>query len=215
VIYDHSTVCAWYGEVTNKDCPCREEEGRYLHLARWSFILFGGLFIVALLSKSKGGVSSAIHQLLDGMENVVSALIANLALQSENERKLRWIGGIVSAFIMICGGLGIIYEGYQHLLIQHPVSFWVVISESIGLGVNRWQHTIHNHAPKEHQNVTHWWQNFHLWSDMATTGVVIASWVVMFFTGWWHIDGYISIAIGGFITVLTIIRLFLKTPHDH
>ena len=203
----HLNACRYAATGNPADCKCASEERHYLRLAKWSFWLFVFEFLGGLFSHSLALLSDALHVLLDGSENIVSAVVSRLARKGKNEERIRSIGGLVSGCLLLVIAGVIIREGWERSHEPQEVSGWMLLVAVIGLGINLWQRKIHQEAPDEHRNVTHFWQDWHLLSDIATSGVVIVGGILMITLGWYWLDGILSIAIGGWIAILTVLRL--------
>jgi len=212
----HLIACPSNNSGLLEDCSCREEVTHYLSLAKLSFGLFVFEFIGGLFSGSMALISDSLHVLLDGAENIVSAIVSKFSQKHDNEALLRKIGGKVSALLLLIAGAVIIYEGWERILAPRKVEWYMTIIALIGLFVNLWQMNLHRKALEEHHNQTHSWQNWHLVSDIAASVAVFAGGVIMFIAnGLYWIDGFLSVSIGILIVIFTSARLIGFELHSH
>lgn len=214
--HDHLDACPSLSSGLPQDCSCAQEEKRYTDLAKLSLGLFAFEIIGGLLSGSMALMSDALHVLVDGTESVVNAVISFLSRHSDNEADLRAFGGKISALLLLLASTWIIYEGLERFHSPHPVEWYMVVIAVIGLGVNLFQRYILWKAPREHRNIQHFWQNMHLWGDIASSLAVIVGGVIMWTTnGFYWIDGLLSIGIGIWLVALTGGRLIGINLHQH
>ncbi len=213
---NHLNACPWHTTGLLKDCSCDKEVGHYLKLAKWSFGLFSFEMFVGWRSGSVALMSDAVHVLMDGAENIVSAIISMLARKHTNEKQLREIGGRISALLLLIVAGLIIHEGYERFLIPSKVEWYMTIAAIIGLGVNLRMRKLHQEVSKEHKNYTHFWQDWHLISDTVASVAVIVGGIIMLVDNelYW-IDGVLSIGIGTLIIVLVIGKLLGFDFHSH
>ncbi|MEK7558521.1 MAG: cation diffusion facilitator family transporter [Patescibacteria group bacterium] len=212
----HLDACRSLETGVPADCRCEEEERRYMTLAGWSFGLFVFEFAGGFFANSLALMSDAFHVLFDGMENILSVFVARMSRESErNEERIRAIGGLVSASLLLVIAGIIIREGWERLFAPHEVAWFMTLVAVAGLGVNLWQRRHHQEAPDEHRNITHFWQDRHLVSDIAASGAVIIGGVVMLVSDWYWVDGLLSVAIGIWIAFLTMRRLIATTTNHH
>lgn len=212
----HLGACPWLITGIQGDCSCDKEVAHYLKLATWSFGLFLFEFLGGLISGSVALISDSFHVLLDGTENIVSAIVSKLARKYAHEKKLRSIGGKISASLLFIAGVSIVHEGYERVIAPHRVEWYMTIIAIIGLSVNLWQLRLHHRAHKEHYNETHFWQNWHLISDAAASvAVVVGGGIMLILNDWYWIDGILSIGIGTLITILVSAKFFGVHLHHH
>lgn len=212
----HLEKCPSKNTGVEKDCSCNHEQQHYLKLAVISFSLFLGEFFGGLFSGSIALMSDSFHVLMDGTENMISMIVSRKARKGADEKRIRSIGAKISAGLLFLIAGGIVYEGYQRLLSPQKVESYMVIIALIGLGVNLLQRKIHQGALHEHHNVTHFWQDIHLLSDIATSVVVVIGGVIMLTTGGYYwIDGLLSVGIGILIMVFTGARFAGVELHSH
>lgn len=213
---NHLGACPTLVSGLSRDCSCKKEVAHYLYLAKWSFGLFVFEFVGGLFSGSMALISDSLHVLLDGTENIVSAVVSKLAQKNSNEEKLRKIGGKISASLLLFAAGVIVYEGYERILTPHKVEWYMTLIAIAGLCVNLWQINIHGSAAKEHINQTHFWQNWHLMSDIAASVAVVIGGLVMLITdGLYWVDGVLSICIGLLIVMFTGAKLLGVKLHSH
>lgn len=213
---NHLDACPSVASGLSKDCSCDKELSHYLKLAKISFGLFLFEFVGGLFSGSMALISDSLHVLLDGTENIVSAIVSKLSRKYENEQRMRMIGGRVSALLLLIAGGVIVHEGWERIVTPEEVEWYMTIIATIGLGVNLLQMYLHQGVADEHKNQTHFWQSRHLWSDIATSVAVIIGGLIMFVSGglYW-IDGALSIGIGALIITLTVLKLLGIETHPH
>lgn len=213
---NHLEACPSVRSGVSKDCSCEKEMKHYLRLAKLSFSLFVFELLGGIFSGSMALVSDALHVLLDGTENIVSAIVSRLSLKGYDEKVVRDFGGKISALLLLFAGGGIVYEGFERILNPHEVEWYMVIIAIIGLTVNLWQKILHDKALEEHRNQTHFWQNRHIISDISASVAVVAGGLIMFFAeGLYWIDGVLSVGIGALIVFFTIAKLFGFELHKH
>ena len=192
----HIEKCVSLKTGLSSDCRCDEEGSRYLQLAKYSFWLFAFELFFGFLTNSMALISDALHVLVDGSESIVSYGATKIARQSQNEEGVRRIAGYISGGLLFIAAVSILNEGAHRLFTPEEVSAWMILFAGIGLGVNFRQMFIHQSAPDEHRNLTHWWQDKHILSDtLASAGVVIGGFIILA-TGWMIVDSILSIAIG-------------------
>lgn len=213
---NHLDACPSVASGLSKDCSCDKELSHYLKLAKISFGLFLFEFVGGLFSGSMALISDSLHVLLDGTENIVSAIVSKLSRKYENEQRMRMIGGRVSALLLLIAGGVIVHEGWERIVTPEEVEWYMTIIATIGLVVNLLQMYLHQGVADEHKNQTHFWQSRHLWSDIATSVAVIIGGLIMFVSGglYW-IDGALSIGIGALIITLTVLKLLGIETHPH
>lgn len=210
----HLNKCPSNTTGLTKDCSCETEVEHYLNLAKWSFGLFVFEFLGGLFSFSLALISDACHVLADGAENMINVAVSRLSRKNGNEEYVRKVGGIISGWLLFFMGTLIVHEGWERMLAPHEVKEYMVIFAIIGLGVNLRQKWLHNQSLPEHRNRQYFWQNLHLWSDVAASVAVIFGGLIMLISkGWYWLDGALSIAIGGWIITITAMRLFGKNVH--
>lgn len=213
---NHIGACQFLTTGVYADCRCEQEEKRYLRLAKWSFGLFSFEVLGGFFSGSVALMSDGLHVLVDGTENIVSAVIARYARGNTNEQMLRKRGGQISASLLCGAGVWIVYEGFERIFDPHEVAWYMFIIATIGLGVNLYQRRLNNEAPAEHRNTQYFLQDLHLWSDIsASIAVIIGGLVMMITEKWYWIDGALSVGIGAWIVLLALGRLFGLKVHNH
>lgn len=213
---NHLNACPSLASGEPEDCSCNKEQQHYLRLAKISFGLFAFEFFGGLFSGSMALMSDALHVLMDGTENIISVIVSRLARKGVDEKKIRGIGAKVSAFLLFFIAGSIVYEGYERIITPHKVEWYMVIIATVGLGVNLWQRKLHQGALHEHRNVTHFWQDIHLLSDISTSVAVIVGGLIMLITGkWYWIDGVLSVGIGILIMTFTGARFMGGELHSH
>lgn len=180
-------------------CTCKEESARYLKLAKLSFLMFFIEAVGGILAGSMALLADAFHTLFDGTENILSAFVAHRSRFSDHERRIRKIGGMVSAILVSLIAWHIGAEAIGRL--NAPVGLHIpgaIAMAMAAIGVNAWQFLIHEGAPDEHRNITHAWQKLHIVTDLsgsvaAFIGILIA------WAGFPLADVYVSFAIVLFI----------------
>lgn len=212
---NHLSACPALVNGSAKDCSCIAEENRYLTLAKLSLYLFVFELTGGYFSGSLALMSDALHVIVDGAENFVSATVSRFARQG-NEARVRKIGGMISAVLLLSASAWIMYEGVERMTTPHKIEWYMTFVAIAGLGVNLLQRRIHNQAPDEHLNVTHLWQDWHLLSDISTSAVVIAGGFIMLITdGLYWIDGFLSFGIGVWIAFFTLAKMLHFDLHGH
>jgi len=212
----HLEHCPAVVSGSSEDCSCDKEQLHYLKLAKISFGLFLFEIVGGWISGSMALMSDGLHVLMDGTENMISVLVSHLSRKGADEKKIRSAGAKVSASLLFFIACMITYEGYERIITPHHVEWYMTIVAIIGLGVNLWQRKIHQGALHEHQNVTHFWQDLHLLSDIATSVVVIIGGLVMLISGkWYWIDGVLSLGIGILIMTFTGAKFLGFEVHTH
>lgn len=197
-------------------CTCTKEVAHYLYFSFWSFALFAFEILGAFLSGSIALASDALHVLLDGTESMLSAAVSRLARTHHDEATVRRVGGTISAVLLLIAAIGIMYEGYARVLSPENVEPEVMYFAAIGLMINAYLKWKHNAVHEEHRNVTHFWQDWHLVSDMlGQLAVLIGGFVMTMAHGWYWIDGVLSIGIGLLIAILVGARLLGFRLHEH
>src|SRR3989344_344444 len=212
----HLAACPSNNTGLLQDCSCDKEVGHYLTLAKWSFGLFLFEFIGGLFSGSVALISDSLHVLLDGTENIVSAIVSKRSREHKDERKMRMIGGRISALLLLLAGGVIVHEGWERIITPHEVEWYMAVIATVGLCVNLLQMYLHQGVAKEHRNQTLLWQSRHLWSDISASIAVIVGGLIMSVSGglYW-IDGVLSVGIGLLIMTLTVGRLLGVEFHSH
>lgn len=213
---NHLDACPSLISGVSQDCSCAEEEKNYLILAKLSLGLFIFEVLGGKLSGSVALVSDALHVIVDGTESIVNAAVSRFSRQSDNEAELRKLGGKISALLLLLASTWIIIEGLERFHHPHKVEWYMVIFAIIGLGVNLVQRYIHWKAPREHHNIQHFWQNLHLWGDIASSIAVVIGGVIMLFSSnlYW-VDGVLSVVIGLWLALLTGAKLIGVEFHSH
>ena len=212
---NHLNACPPLINGPGSDCSCATEENRYLTLAKWSFGLFVSELAGGWFSGSLALMSDALHVIVDGAENFVSAIVSRFARQGD-EKRARKIGGMISATLLLFVSAWIMYEGVERMTTPHKIEWYMTFVAIAGLGVNLLQRKIHNQAPDEHLNVTHLWQDWHLLSDISTSADVIAGGFIMLITdGLYWIDGFLSFGIGVWIAFFTLAKMLHFDLHGH
>lgn len=213
---NHLDACPSVVSGLSKDCSCDKELSHYLKLAKISFGLFLFEFVGGLFSGSMALISDSLHVLLDGTENIVSAIVSKLSRKHENEQKMRMIGGRVSALLLLIAGSVIVHEGWERLITPHEVEWYMTIIATVGLLVNIAQMYLHQGVANEHRNQTHFWQSRHLWSDISASIAVIVGGLIMSVSdGLYWIDGFLAIGVGILIMTLTGLKLLGIKVHSH
>lgn len=213
---NHLDACPSLASGLSQDCSCVGEEKRYIDLALLSLFLFAFEFVGGIATGSKALESDALHVLVDGTESGLNAIVSRFSRKGEHEAILRKTGGVVSALLLLLAGVWIILEGFERFHSPHKVEWYMVIIATIGLGVNLLQRFILWKAPKEHHNIQHFWQNWHLWGDISSSVAVIIGGVIMWATdSFYWIDGALSVVIGIWIAMITGGRLIGVDFHRH
>jgi len=148
-------------------CTCADESRRYRILAVLSLFVcisegVGGIFFGSLALLADAG-----HTSIDAIENIVLARVSHLARFTEDEHRIRRLGGKISAALLLIVIALFLFEAISHLGEHHPLSVLAVWVAIAALAVNIVQYWIHNKAPDEHRNLSHWWQNTHLLTDIV------------------------------------------------
>lgn len=212
----HLDACPSNSTGLSEDCSCDKEAEHYLALAKWSFGLFLFEFLGGLFSGSIALVSDSLHVLLDGTENIVSAIVSKLSRKHQNEKKMRTIGGRISALLLLIAGGVIVHEGWERIITPHEVEWYMAAIATVGLLVNLLQMYLHQGVAKEHRNQTHFWQSRHLWSDIfASIAVIVGGLIMSVSGGLYWIDGVLSIGIGILIMILTCAKILGVEVHSH
>lgn len=202
------------GSVT--DCSCNEETAHYLKLAKLVFIVSLSEIIGGKLSGSTAMISEGFHQLFDGMESIVNFFVSILARRSKDEKRVRFVGGEISAALLLCIAIWIIFEGIGRIQNPQPISPYMILIALFGFVVTVLLRIIHQGARKEHINLSHLWQDRHLVSDLLANGAVVIGGVIMAILGeYYWIDGILSVGIGTLILFLTGARLVGIELHSH
>ena len=193
----HLAACPSLTSGILADCSCDYEQKHYLNLAKISFWIFLLELVGGRVSGSMALVADAFHVLMDGPANMISVFVSRLSRKGADEKKIRSTGAKVSAGLLFFIACMIAYEGYERIITPHHVEWYMVVVATIGLGANLWQRKLHQGALHEHRNITHFWQDLHLLSDITTSGIVILGGLIMLISGkWYWIDGVLSLGIG-------------------
>lgn len=213
---NHLDACPSLVSGLSQDCSCAEEEKTYIALAKLSFGLFGFELLGGLGSGSMALVSDALHVIVDGTESIVNVVVSRFSRRSDNEAELRKLGGKISALLLLFASAWIITEGLERFHHPHKVEWYMTIVAIIGLVVNLFQMYLLWKAPKEHRNTQHFWQNLHLWGDIASSVAVVIGGVIMLFSSnlFW-VDGVLSVVIGLWLALLTGAKLIDVELHPH
>lgn len=181
-------------------CTCKGEAKRYIFLASLSFIMFLVETAGGIITGSLALLSDAFHTLFDGSESILSAIIAHRARFTENEARLRKIGGILSAILISIISWFIFKEAIERLADPNTLlSRWAIAFAIVAFGINLLQFRIHEHAPDEHRNITHAWQKLHIMTDIGASAAAIIGVTLSALDMAPHADAYISIGIVIFI----------------
>lgn len=180
-------------------CTCKEESARYIKLAKLSFLMFLIEAAGGILAGSMALLADAFHTLFDGTENILSAFVAHRARFSDNERRVRKIGGMASAILISIIAWYIGMEALERL--NDPTKLHILGAAAmaiLAIGVNAWQFLIHEDAPDEHRNITHAWQKIHIVADISGSVAAFIG-IMIVWAGFPLADVYVSFAIVLFI----------------
>lgn len=212
----HLNNCPSNTTGLSENCSCEAEVRHYLNLAKWSFGLFIFEIVGGLLSGSMALISDAVHVLADGTENVINIVVSQLSRKSNNEERIRKIGGLISGLLLFAMGVWIIYEGLERFISPHHIEWYMTLVAIAGLGANLRMQWLHKNALPEHRNIQHFWQDKHLWSDIgASIAVIIGGIFMLLSQNLYWIDGALSIAIGLLIVTMTSAKLLGFEVHSH
>lgn len=193
-----------------RDCRCADEEKHYWGLAFLSLVGFIVQIIIGFWSNSVSVLADATHQFFDGGENVTSAVVSRKARGATDENKLRKIGGLISAVLILGASFWILNETLER--IESPRDIlpeWMLIGGIAGLLVGVVQFIKHVGAHEEHKNLTHWWQYWHLVADISGSVAVVTG-------AFAHMNGYVLADTIASLFVVGIIwsRVALKFYND-
>ncbi len=206
----HLNKCKFLETDVLGDCRCAQEEKHYWELAGWSLIGFIIQIAIGIWSKSVSVVADAVHQLFDGGESITSVIVARKARTSFDEKKLRRMGGTISAVLILGASFFILDETLERLRSPENISpWWMFFGGMVGLSIGMLQIVKHRGAHEEHKNVTWWWQDVHLFFDcIGSAGVIVAA--------AFNAQGYPfgDILASLFIVAMIWIRIALKLYND-
>lgn len=209
----HIQGCLYLKTGKVVDCHCAEEERHYWGLARRSFASFLIQAMLGFVSGSLGLLADAVHQLVDGAENIVSALVARTARRSSDENKIRGLGGLASAILIMIASFWIIGEAMERLVSPRSILIeWALGGVAVGLAINIWQLIDHSHVHEEHKNVTHWWQWVHLILDVGASVVALTG-LGLVTSGYPLADTTASLVIVGIIWFLVAMKFVHGRRH--
>lgn len=198
----HIQGCLYLTTGKETDCHCVDEERHYWSLAIRSFASLIVQGSVGYFSNSLGLVADAAHKTVDIAENSLSAIIARKARTSANERILRQIGGFVSMGLIMLFSLLILHDALDRLSSPERLTvayLWGAFGAGcFGLAIDIWQLADHVGVHKEHKNITHLWQWWHLVLDISGSVVAIGG-LVAVYAGYPAGDTLASLAIVGLV----------------
>lgn len=192
----HIAACRYRETGT---CVCKEESARYIKLAKLSFLMFIIEAAGGILAGSMALLADAFHTLFDGTENILSAFVAHKSRFSDRERRIRKVGGMISAVLISIIAWYIGMEALERL--SNPTEIHILGAGAMAvaaIGVNAWQFLIHEHAPDEHRNITHAWQKLHIVADISGSVAALIG-IMIAWAGFPLADVYVSFAIVLFI----------------
>jgi cobalt-zinc-cadmium efflux system protein len=171
-----------------------------------------GLFVTELLGGLVSGSialrSEAVHVLSDAFSSLVSlaVVIALCHSESDNEGKIRGVGGIVSVVLLWAASYEICRESIWQL--RHPtyLTAWVMfLFAAVGAGFNFFLHTrvmVHDHNSRS-EEITNKFLDLHILLDMYQAIAVVVASVVIFATGWHQVDPILSIFVAAWMVLRT------------
>lgn len=177
------------------------ERNRYLKLAPLSFLTFLVEVGTGILTGSLALITDAFHTLLDGLENLLNAFVANRARRTKDEQSLRTKGFVGSLILIGLSTAFMAREAVLRLTGDETVvlSHWAFVIAVFSLGMNLWQLQIHFSAPEEHRNITHWGQTLHILTDVGGSLAAIGGTAAAIFFGIPAADAWAAIGIVGLI----------------
>ncbi len=219
----HIAACRYQETGT---CVCKEESARYIKLAKLSFLMFIIEAAGGILAGSMALLADAFHTIFDGTENILSAFVAHKSRFSDHERRIRKIGGMVSAVLISIIAWYIAMEALERL--NAPTELHILgaaVMAIAAISVNAWQYLIHEEAPDEHRNITHAWQKLHIVADISGSVLALIG-IAIAWAGFPLADVYVSFAIVLFIWLRTGKYVFMtlsdavlgknrEADHDH
>jgi cobalt-zinc-cadmium efflux system protein len=173
------------------------ERNRYLRLTPLSIATCAVELSAGIITGSLALITDAVHTLLDVLENLLNAFVADRARFSRNGERIRK-AGFAGSLILIGLSTGFMaHEAILRLLGEETpiLSVWTVAVAVFSLCMNLWQLRIHFGAPEEHRNLTHWGQTLHIATDVAGSLAAIAGTAAAVFLGLETADAWAAIAI--------------------
>lgn len=215
-IKHHLEACPSLKPGSTEACTCHKEHEHYIGLAIPVMLVSTLLFIGGALTGSGALYSEAVHQIFDSMESLTNAAVSRVARKG-NEKFARWVGVKIGALLLIVASVVfIIPEGWEKIQNPQPVSPWMILFAFAGFRFTLWLRKKHHGAKKEHHNVNHRLQDWHFLADLGIDGSVIiggtAMWIL---NGYYSIDGYLMMAIGGIVGLLGVLRIIGIELHSH
>ncbi len=174
--------------------PCACDSKRYWLVFGLSVLILGIEIIGGLAGGSLALLSDAGHVFSDTLAVIAAIIVEGAVRRGRSERRLRSIGGYVSAALLFAVALFIIFEAIDRFHQPYEVkSGIVIVAAAFGAVGNFIQHRILESSAARH--VTHKGMSWHVLSDLWQSIAVIATGIVIAMTGFVVCDLFISIAI--------------------
>lgn len=198
---------------------CRVNSGCACEIKDYSILLAIGLLtilvegVAVFFSESIALMGDALHVAFDNAGHTVSIFVAFLVMKGGSAIRVRKIGGYISASLLLVASGVIIVESVRRFSVPREILSWpMLVGAFLGLIGNEWQH---RRLKKMAVNVTSHIAKIHVLSDLWVSRGVLGSAAVISFTGWMRIDPLVSLGIGVWIAILSIMILLGKGGHHH
>ncbi|OGF27676.1 hypothetical protein A2303_00405 [Candidatus Falkowbacteria bacterium RIFOXYB2_FULL_47_14] len=205
--YDH---CRFPDTGDEKDCHCEIERYKRAVGITLGILLFQ--LIAVWFSNNLALRADTFHASSDLIVNIASLIIACICLKITKRKEgfIRGLFACLGTLLLFIGGLHVLSEAQERLINPAIFIVWpVMLVAMAGAAGNYLVHKILGAAPEKHRSSTHEVLSAHVLSDLFCSLAVIASAVIIFFSGWTKADPYISILLAGYIFFLSG-RLFSK-----
>ncbi len=184
---------------------CRCETRRY-----WQIL--GLTTGIAAMEIAGGLTSGSLALLADAGHVAVDALAVAVAIgavyAARFNGKARAVGGAINAALLAVIGVFIFNEAANRLTEAPPIQSGAMIAFAVaGMAGNWWSLKL-LHRNHDHSHLTHRSLKWHLISDLLQSAGVVATGIVIYFTGWTILDplfsAFISLIIGRWALKLAI-----------
>lgn len=173
------------------------ERNRYLRLVPLSVTTCTVELGAGILTGSLALITDAVHTLLDVLENLVNAFVADRARFLRDSDRVRKLGFAASLVLIALSTGFMVHEAIQRLIGRDApqLAGWTIVIAVFSLIMNLWQLHIHFGAPDEHRNLTHWGQALHIMTDVAGSLAAIGGTVTAVLFGYPVADAWAAITI--------------------
>ena len=180
-----------------------------------NLLITAGQFVAGLISGSLALLSDALHNLTDVVALLISFVAQKLyGLNRTSEKTFGYkraevVAAFVNAGILTVVGIQLISNAVSRLWEPQPIQAEMVIWFSLlGILVNGLSAVLLQQGAKQSLNLRSAY--LHLMADMLTSFAVLASGIIIYYTGFLYADALLTLVIAGYLLYMSV-RVLKKT----